>query len=134
MYAHLAVHFPKPEHAADLLASMHRVDAAAAGAPGLVQFGVWRDEGSGRLVGLALWEPAEAFAASAEQIFAVVEDDPFDLWCERPPYVFHRHSPERVRAGTALSGFSGHSPERVFAGQRAPRQPEAGWRGGLVPG
>ena len=65
MYAHLAVHFPKPGHAADLLASMHRVDAAAAGAPGLVQIGAWRDESSGRLVGLALWESAEAFAASA---------------------------------------------------------------------
>ena len=93
MYAHLAVHFPKPEHAAALLASMHRADAAAAGAPGLIQMGAWRDERSGRLVGLALWESAEAFEAAHERIFAVVEDDPFDERCERPPDVFHLTQP-----------------------------------------
>jgi len=89
MFVHLAIHHPKPEHADDLLASMHRVDAAAQGAPGLVQIGAWRDQRSGRLVGLALWESAEAFEASAERIFAAVADDPFDQWLELPPDVFH---------------------------------------------
>ena len=32
MFIHLAIH-PKPEHVDDLLASMHRVDQAAQGAP-----------------------------------------------------------------------------------------------------
>jgi heme-degrading monooxygenase HmoA len=89
MFVHLAVHHPKPEHADDLLASMHRVDQAAQGAPGLIQIGAWRDQRSDRLVGLALWESAEAFEASAERIFQAVADDPFDQWLELPPDVFH---------------------------------------------
>jgi heme-degrading monooxygenase HmoA len=93
MFVHLAIHHPKPEYADDVLASMHRVDKAAEGAPGLIQMGAWRDERSDRLVGLALWESADAFEASAGQIFQAVAEDPFDVWCERPPDVFHLTQP-----------------------------------------
>lgn len=93
MFVHLAVHYPKPEYADDLLASMRRVDNAAQGAPGLVQIGAWRDQKSGRLVGLAIWESQEAFQAAAERIFQAVADDPFDLWSERPPDSFHLTQP-----------------------------------------
>jgi len=93
MFVHLAIHHPKPEYTEEVLASMHRVDKAAEGAPGLVQIGAWRDQRSQRLVGLALWESAEAFEASAGQIFEVVADDPFDEWCERPPDIFHLTQP-----------------------------------------
>jgi heme-degrading monooxygenase HmoA len=93
MFIHLAVHHPKPEHADDLLASMHRVDQAAQGAPGLIQIGAWRDERSDRLVGLALWESAEAFHASVERIFQAVADDPFDQWLQEPPDVFYLSQP-----------------------------------------
>ena len=89
MFIHLAIQHPKPEHAEDLLASMHRVDQAAQGAPGLVQMGAWRDQRTGGLVGLAVWESAKAFEAAAERIFAAVADDPFDQWLEAPPDVFH---------------------------------------------
>ena len=93
MFVHLAVHHPKPEHADELLASMHRVDKAAEGAPGLIQIGAWRDERSDRLVGLALWESTEAFQASVERIFQAVADDPFDQWLQAPPDVFHLTQP-----------------------------------------
>jgi heme-degrading monooxygenase HmoA len=93
MFIHLAIHHPKPEHADDLLASMHRVDQAAQGSPGLVQIGAWRDERSDRLIGLAVWESAEAFQASVERIFDVVADDPFDQWLLQPPDVFHLVQP-----------------------------------------
>lgn len=33
MFVHLAIHHPKPEYVDDVLASMHRVDKAAEGAP-----------------------------------------------------------------------------------------------------
>ncbi len=89
MFAHLVIHYPKPEHFADLLASMQRVDKAAQGAPGLIQIGPWRDEGGDRLIGLALWESEEAFQAAAGPIFAAVAGDPFDDWLDRPPEVFH---------------------------------------------
>jgi heme-degrading monooxygenase HmoA len=52
MFVHLAIHYPRPEHVDDVLASMHRVDKAAEGTPGLIQMGAWRDENSNRLVGL----------------------------------------------------------------------------------
>ena len=93
MFVHLAVHHPKPEHAADLLASMGRVDEAAQGSPGLIQIGAWQDQRSGRVVGLAMWESQEAFAASAERIFQAVADDPFDQWLGQPPDVFHLTRP-----------------------------------------
>jgi len=93
VFVHLAVHRPKPEYAADLLASMHRVDQAAQGSPGLIQISAWQDQRSGRLVGLALWESEEAFRASAERIFQAAADDPFDQWCEQPPDVFHLTQP-----------------------------------------
>ena len=89
MFIHMAVHYPKPEYAEEVLASMHRVDQAAQGSPGLIEIGAWRDEGSGRLIGLARWESAEAFQASVERIFEAVADDPFDQWLEQPPDVFH---------------------------------------------
>jgi heme-degrading monooxygenase HmoA len=93
MFIHMAVHYPKPEYAGEVLASMHRVDQAAQGSPGLIEIGAWRDEGSGRLIGLARWESAEAFQASVERIFSAVADDPFDLWFQRPPDVFHLTQP-----------------------------------------
>jgi quinol monooxygenase YgiN len=93
MFVHLAIHHPKPEHAEDLLASMRRVDNAAQGAPGLIQIGAWRDQHSDRLVGLALWESAEAFEASAGRIFQVVADDPFDEWLQRSPDVLYLTQP-----------------------------------------
>jgi len=89
MFIHLAIQYPKPEHADDVLASMNRVESAAHGAPGLVEIGAWRDQHSDRLLGLSVWESAEAFQTSAERIFAPVADDPFDDWCLRPPEVFH---------------------------------------------
>jgi heme-degrading monooxygenase HmoA len=88
MFVHLAIHHPKPEHVDDLLASMRRVDQEAQGSPGLIQIGAWRDQGSDRVVGLALWESAEAFGASVERIFEVVADAPFDQWLRQPPDVF----------------------------------------------
>jgi heme-degrading monooxygenase HmoA len=93
MFIHLAVHHPKAEYTDDLLGSMQRVDEAAKGAPGLIQIGAWRDSRSDRLIGLALWESQEAFQASAERIFAAVADDPFDVWLEQPPDVFHLIQP-----------------------------------------
>jgi uncharacterized protein YndB with AHSA1/START domain len=57
------------------------------------QIGAWRDERSDRLVGLALWESAEAFHASVERIFQAVADDPFDQWLQEPPDVFYLSQP-----------------------------------------
>ena len=84
MFTHIAIHYPKPEHYDDLLASMRRVDAAAQGTPGLIRIGDWREvDGGTRLVGIATWESREAFDLGAPGIFAVVANDPFELWREK---------------------------------------------------
>ena len=87
MFVHMAVHFPKPDCAEKLLASMHKVDAAAREHAGLVQIGAWRDARTDRLIGLAIWESREAFEAAHGAIFAVVADDPLDEWWTAPPDV-----------------------------------------------
>ena len=84
MITHLAIHHPKPEHRADVLASMRRVDAAAAGRPGLIRINGWSEIDGDRLVGISMWESMDAFHAVADEIFAVVENDPFDLWESGP--------------------------------------------------
>lgn len=43
IFAHLSIHYPKPEHVGDVLASMQRLADAAQGAPGLIAIGPWRD-------------------------------------------------------------------------------------------
>ncbi|MFY9865885.1 MAG: antibiotic biosynthesis monooxygenase [Trebonia sp.] len=93
MFVHLAIHYPRPEYADDVLASMHCVDEAAEGSRGLIRMGAWRDENSNRLVGLAMWESREAYEAAAERIFQVVADDAWDQWCERPIDVFRLTQP-----------------------------------------
>ena len=93
MFIHLAVHHPRPGHEADLLSSMARVADAAKDAPGLIRMDAWRDQLSGRLVGLALWADQESFAHSADRIFETVANDPFHEWCERSPEVFHLIEP-----------------------------------------
>ena len=89
MFVHLVIHYPKPEHAADLLNSMLRVDAAAHGSAGLIQMGAWHDTRSDRLVGLAIWESRDAYEATAEKIFSAVAGDPIQSWWARPPEILH---------------------------------------------
>jgi heme-degrading monooxygenase HmoA len=84
MFTHLAIHRPKPEYQDDLLASMNRVGTAAAGAPGLIRIDAWKELGGERLVGISTWESKDSFEAVAAKIFAVVQDDPFDLWEDKP--------------------------------------------------
>jgi hypothetical protein len=84
MFTHIAIHTTKPEHRAEVLASMKRARDAGAGAKGLLQMGPWREVDGGRLVGVAIWESREAFLAAAPGIFAAVADDPFHEWEAEP--------------------------------------------------
>jgi heme-degrading monooxygenase HmoA len=88
MFVHLSIHYPRPEHEADLIASMHRFGAAAAGAPGLVHAAVLKDAASGRLIGLMIWTSRAAWQEGVERSRAVVAGDDFDLWEERDPEGF----------------------------------------------
>ena len=50
--------------------------------------GPWRSTVDDRLIGFALWESEAAYAAGRDRIFAVVADDPFDVWLARPSEAF----------------------------------------------
>jgi heme-degrading monooxygenase HmoA len=77
---HLSIHTPRPGREADLIASMHRFGAAAAGAPGLIDVKTLRDRRSGRLIGMARWQDQASWEAGVEAMRAAVADDPFDEW------------------------------------------------------
>jgi heme-degrading monooxygenase HmoA len=84
MITHLAIHHPKREYKEDVLASMRRVDAAAADQAGLIRINGWREIDGDRLVGISMWESMEAFEAATLVIFAAARNDPWDLWEDVP--------------------------------------------------
>lgn len=82
-YAVVSVHTPKPEHRDAVIDSMQRYGAVARQQPGLEFVGVVDDE-DGRLVGVALWDSAEAAEAARPALMAEVGHDPFATWDEVP--------------------------------------------------
>ena len=82
-YAVVSVHSPKPAHRDAVLDSMQRYSRVARQQPGLEWTGVV-DDGSGRLVGIALWESEDAAVTARPALMAEVGDGPFATWDERP--------------------------------------------------
>jgi len=80
MIVHMSVHTPRPGRERELIDSMHRYGAAAAGQPGFIDAKTLRDRHSGRLVGMARWEDEAAWRAGREKMRAAVAGDPFDEW------------------------------------------------------
>lgn len=89
MFMHLSIHKPRPGKAEALIDSMHRFGAAMEGRPGLREVHTLRDEASGQLIGLALWDSRADWSAARPFMAAAVENDPFEDWEEEPPQVFH---------------------------------------------
>ena len=78
-FAVVSVHTPLSEHRPAVIDSMKRYSRVARRQPGLVWTGVVDDEG-GRLVGIAVWESAEAARAASPALLAEVGSDPFTTW------------------------------------------------------
>ena len=86
MFIHMSIHVPKPGYEQEVLASMNRVRLAALGTPGLVHIGPWREDGGGRILGIAMWESRAHWEAAIPNLFAVAEaDDPDGTWHAWPP-------------------------------------------------
>jgi len=64
--------------------SMHRFGDAARSQDGLVEVHTFRDQRSATLVGLAVWESADALAAAGPALGAATEGDDFELWDAEP--------------------------------------------------
>jgi len=88
MLYHLSIHRPKPGAETALVESMHRFGDAARAQPGLVEVHTFRDERSGALVGLAVWESKAALDAARPALAAAVAGDDFDAWEAEPTQVF----------------------------------------------
>lgn len=80
MIVHMSIHTPRAGKERELIASMHRFGAAAAGQPGLIDAKTLRDRSTGRLIGMARWEDEASWEAGVHAMRAAVEDDPFDDW------------------------------------------------------
>jgi heme-degrading monooxygenase HmoA len=88
MLYHIAIHTPRPEHANDVIDSMHRFGDAARTQPGLREVHTLRDVRDGTLMGLAIWDSAEALAAARPALAAATEGDDFDAWEIEPIRMF----------------------------------------------
>ena len=87
MFVHMSIHHPKPEKEKFLIDSMHRFGKAMEGSKGYIMAHTTKDEDTGRLVGLAIWESKEDWVAARTKMIVAVKDDPFEDWEEKPPEV-----------------------------------------------
>lgn len=80
MYLNLSTMTPNPGHEEDTAASMRRFASAARGEHGLVVCSTFKDEATGELVGIAVWESEADARAAGPAVMAAVADDDFDTW------------------------------------------------------
>ena len=75
-----------------LIDSMHWYGETAKKHPGLVSVHTLKDENTGELVGIAIWNSKESFLAARPALMKATEKDDFDAW-EREPMRGHRLTP-----------------------------------------
>jgi hypothetical protein len=85
---HISIHHPNPEFERELVDSMHRFGKAASSLPGSLGAHTLKDRSGDVLVGLAMWESADALTAARPALGAVVANDDFDTWEIRPTDVY----------------------------------------------
>ena len=80
MHISLSIMRPNPGNESATIDSMHRFGQAAKTQPGLPLYTTMRDQETGELVGLAVWESEEAAKAAGPALMAAVENDDLDAW------------------------------------------------------
>ena len=89
MFVHMSVHYPDTQWEGRVIDSMHRFGKAMEGQEGHREAHTLKDDRTGRLIGLAIWESKEAWEKALPMMHEAVKDDDFETWEERPPEVFH---------------------------------------------
>jgi quinol monooxygenase YgiN len=79
----IAIHHPRADHVADLMAHMRRVVEHTGSPEGMIDFVCAQEAGGSRLLGVARWESPEAFQAALPRVTALA-DQRDDAWSERP--------------------------------------------------
>jgi hypothetical protein len=89
MFVNLSVHRIKPGKETEMIDSMHRFGEAARAAGGVQRMHTLKDEKTGALVGLAIWDSKEAYEAAGPALMKAVEGDDFADWHEEQWQSFH---------------------------------------------
>jgi heme-degrading monooxygenase HmoA len=89
MFVHMSIHHPRPGKEELLIDSMHRFGEAMKNRPGLQQAQTLKDQKTGHLIGLAIWDTKEAWLKARPAMLEAVKDDDFESWEEEPPVVYH---------------------------------------------
>ncbi len=78
----MSIHRLRPGQEESLIESMHRFAAAANTQPGLQHIHTLKDQKSGALIGLAIWDTQEAMIAARPVLIEATKDDDFEAWEE----------------------------------------------------
>jgi hypothetical protein len=89
MFVSIAVHRVSADAEPPMIDSMHRYGEAAKAAGGIRQIHTLKDERSGALVGLAIWESKDAYEAAGPALMEAVANDDFDAWHVEPLQSYH---------------------------------------------
>ena len=89
MFVNISVHRIREGNESLMLDSMHRYAAAARKAAGLREVYSLRDERTGALLGLAIWDSQEAYEAASATIMEAVAGDDLDAWHVEPWTSYH---------------------------------------------
>ncbi|MCP4229512.1 MAG: hypothetical protein GY771_05130 [bacterium] len=89
MFAHMSIHYPKKDKVQLLIDSMHRFGEAMSDQPGLQRAHVLKDETTGRLIGLAIWDDKDDMQKARPAMATAIKDDDFEAWESKPPEIFY---------------------------------------------
>jgi len=84
MIIFVSEHNPHPDKEGLLVDSMHRYCEAARKQKGLLDVYTLKDEKTGKLFGLAIWESEEDYQAARPALAKATEGDDFDSWEKEP--------------------------------------------------
>jgi hypothetical protein len=88
MLVRIAVHRPKPDKVAEMIATMHCMRDVGRDQQGLQRIHALYDAEAGVLVGLAIWDSEEDWLAAAPAMRATIADVDFTRLEDNPPDVF----------------------------------------------
>jgi heme-degrading monooxygenase HmoA len=92
LYVIISIHHPHPDKERLVIDSMDRYGEAAKRQHGLISVDTLKDENTGELVGLAIWDSKESFLAARPALMEATANDDFESW-EKEPIRRHRLIP-----------------------------------------
>jgi hypothetical protein len=88
VFVNISVHRVRPGKEELMIDSMRRYGRAAQDA-GVQRVHTLKDEDSGALIGLAIWDSKEAYEEAGPALMKAVEGDDFADWHEEPSTSYH---------------------------------------------